>query len=112
MEIQEAKHYLSVLIELDLYPTLRALTEGNFSQEQLNNKQQKMIINFINRLPEDYRKIPNRDEIIVKTLERMGMQTIWGQKKMEEISVLKRRKKDMREKPSKSNSTNIREEEK
>lgn len=81
MKIEEQQHYLSVLIELDLYPSLRVLTEGGFSKEQLDDEQQKTIIN---RLPEEYRKMPNRDEIIIETLQRMGIQTMWGQKKMEE----------------------------
>lgn len=87
MKIEEEQHYLSVLIELDLYPSLRVLTEGSFSKDQLNNEQQKTIIKFINRLPEEYRKIPNRDEIIVEILQRMGIQTMWGQKKMEERKI-------------------------
>ena len=98
MKLAEARHYLSVLIELDLFPTLRALAEDNFSQEQLNNEQQRMSINFINRLPENYRKIKNRDEIIAKTLQRMGMKTMWGEKKIEEITALSKRKKSGQEK--------------
>lgn len=87
MKIEEEKHYLSVLIELDLYPSLKILAEGSFSQEQLNNEQQKVIINFINRLPEEYRKIPNRDEIIAETLQKMKVHTVWGQKKIEERKI-------------------------
>lgn len=100
LKIEERQHYLSVLIELDLYPSLRVLTEGGFSKEQLDDEQQKTIIKFINRLPEEYRKMPNRDEIIIETLQRMGIQTMWGQKKMEERKMqekLEKMKKPIQE---------------
>ena len=62
------------------------------SKEELEKEQQIEIINFINNLPEQYKKIENRDEIIAGTLKKMGMNTLWGEKKIEEIEMMKKRK--------------------
>lgn len=85
---------LEILIELELFPRLKLLTEGNFSRKQIKQEQQQVIIHFINKLPESYKKLPNRDEVIAKTLQRMGMKTEWGEKKIEEFTFMTEGKKD------------------
>lgn len=90
--MNEKEHYLSVLVELSLYPVLRILTECQMTKEQVDKEQQKRIIEFINNLPEEYKTMQNRDEIIAKVLTRMGMKTPWAEKKLEEFSIPKKQK--------------------
>lgn len=93
MDQKELTHYLSVLVELTLFPELRLLTEGTrMTKQEVEQAQQKQIIQFINELPEDYKKMPNRDEIIATVLGRMNMQTSWGIKKLEELKMTQRQK--------------------
>ena len=91
MEEQDAKHYLKILVECELFFTLRLLTEGNFSKSELSKKQQVEIIKFINGLNSEYKNISDRDEIIATTLNKMGMKTVWGKKKIEEIAMTQKR---------------------
>ena len=106
MEEQEAKHCLKILVECQLFPILRLLTEGNFTKRDVDKKQQMEIVKFINSLIPDYKNISNRDEIIATTLQKMGMKTVWGEKKIEEISMTQRRNTKLTttgEKESKNN---------
>ena len=51
MEDKELIHYLSVLVELKLFPNLRLLTEGTrMTKKEIEQEQQKQIIEFINRI--------------------------------------------------------------
>ena len=84
MEEKEIEHYLKVLVELQLFPTLRAMTEGSALKNSIDSEQQKQIISFINGLHEDYKALKNRDTIIASTLNKMGMNPSWVTKKIEE----------------------------
>lgn len=90
MTEQEKRSYLCVKVENELYRMLQALKEMNLSGTDLEKEQLKAIINFINRLPEEYREIPNYESIIIQSLENLGVKTTWGDKKKEEIKHSKR----------------------
>ena len=81
---------LKTLVEMELARTLKVLQEGRMTKEQIRAEQQIEIIKFINRLIPIYSKLENRDEIIASTLHRMGVQTEWGSKKLQEIAINKR----------------------
>ena len=81
---------LKTLVESDLARTLKVLQEGRMTKEEIKAEQQKEIIKFINRLIPLYARIDNRDEIIASTLYRMGVQTEWGSKKLQEIAINRR----------------------
>lgn len=81
---------LKTLVENELARTLKVLQEGRMTKEQIRAEQQIEIIKFINRLIPLYARLENRDEIIASTLHRMGVQTEWGSKKLQEIAISKR----------------------
>ena len=81
---------LKTLVENELARTLKVLQEGRITKEQIKTEQQIEIIKFINRLIPLYARLENRDEIIAITLHRMGIQTEWGSKKLQEIAINKR----------------------
>ncbi len=85
MNNEELEHYLSVYVELDLFPKLRLLAEGTkLTKTQVESERTKQVVNFINNLPKQYRNLPNCDYIIAKVLARMDMKTNWAKKKLEE----------------------------
>lgn len=81
---------LKTLVENELARTLKVLQEGRMTKEQIKAEQQIEIIKFINRLIPLYASLENRDEIIAITLHRMGIQTEWGSKKLQEVAINKR----------------------
>ena len=103
--MKESEHFLKVLVELDLFPTVRILTEAGFSKEELDREQLKSIINFINKLPPQYRNMTNRDKIIAQTLANLGMGTKWGKMKAQE-EALKSKKPTNRTYKTKINDEN------
>lgn len=88
--MKESEHFLKVLVELDLFPTVRILTEAGYSKEEADKEQLKSIINFINKLPPEYKNMTNRDQIIVQTLVNLGIKTKWKKKKVQK-ETLKRK---------------------
>ena len=64
------KHYLTVLVELDLYPKLRILSEGT-GIDNIKKIRGKVIQDFIKGLPEEYRKLENYEQIIEGTIYRL-----------------------------------------
>jgi len=103
LENQELEHFISILIELKLYPILKILEEGSIEENKIEQERQKEIIKFINDLPDEYKGMPNRDEIIAKVLERMGMHTMWGNKKLEE-QLMKEKQRNLGKLKEKQNS--------
>lgn len=81
---------LKKLVESDLGHTLKVLQDGRMTKEEIRVEQQIEIIKFINRLIPLYSRLENRDEIIAITLHRIGIQTEWGSKKLQEIAIKKR----------------------
>ena len=69
MTEQEKIHYLSVLVELNLFPITRALKESNI--ENKDTELEKIIEKFTQDLPQYLSKIPDVDKkvrtILVKT---------------------------------------------
>lgn len=92
MDEKELKHYLSILVELTLYPVLKDMENDMISKREMNNEQQKAIIKFINGLTPEYKNMSNRDEVIAKVLTRMGINTTWAKMKIEEANYLKKYK--------------------
>lgn len=84
MDNKELKHYLSILVELQLYPMLQSVKNDSLSTKEKNKIQQDTIIKFIDRLPEQYKNMSGRDEIIASVLQKMNVKTAWGEKKLEE----------------------------
>ena len=64
------KHYLKVLVELDLYPKLRCLSEGT-KVTNIDTAKRELIGNFINGLPNKYKEIEGYEKIITETIEKM-----------------------------------------
>lgn len=64
------KHYLTVLVELDLYPKLKILLEGK-NIDNIKKIRGKVIQDFIKKLPEKYRKLENYEQIIEGTIYRL-----------------------------------------
>ena len=64
------KHYLTVLVELDLYPKLRILSEAS-GIDNIKKIRGKVIQDFIKGLPEEYRKLENYEQIIEGTIYRL-----------------------------------------
>lgn len=90
MEENQLKSGLEVLVENQLCFILKIITEGSIAPEKIDEEQQKEIISFINNLPKRYKELPNRDEIIVSRLNKMGIQTSWTRKKEKEFKIKKR----------------------
>ena len=89
MERKETEHFLKVLVELDLFPVVEILEETDLSKDKINKEQQASIIDFINKLPPEYKNMTNRDTVIAKTLKKLGVETQWGEKKMQEQTLKK-----------------------
>lgn len=79
MEIEEAKYWLSILIEQDLYKRIKATKEGNFPDEEEMIK--GCIESFTNTLPEWTIIIPDLRMFISNEIERCEMHD----KEVEEI---------------------------
>ena len=62
-------HYLKVLIELNLYPKLKILSEGT-EIEDINQTRREIIENFWSELPEEY-KVENYKQITLDKLAEM-----------------------------------------
>lgn len=69
MEQKELEYYLKILVELQLYPTIKVLEESELPE--LEEKKKNAVKNFINNLQTEYRELPNRDEIIYQTLKKV-----------------------------------------
>lgn len=85
MKNKNPEEGLITLVEQALYPSLKVLIQSGLSRETLDSEQLKVIIGFINKLPQNYIEMPKRDEIIAKCLQKRGMETKWGKKKLEEL---------------------------
>ena len=80
--MQEKESLLTVLIENTLTTGIKATREINGNRNDQN--EQKIIIDFINHLPEHLKDLPNRDELIINVLEKQGISTMWTEKKKQE----------------------------
>ena len=100
MENAELEQSLRALVKFELCKNLVVLTEFASTKEEAKREQQREIIDFINSLPIKYKQLPNRDELIAQTLQKMGMNTDWGKKKLEEINYIKKTKGQKTEKKS------------
>ena len=64
------KHYLKVLVELDLYPKLRCLSEGT-KISNLDEAREELIKDFIESLSSKFKKIDGYKEIIFETITKL-----------------------------------------
>ena len=62
--------YLKVLVENDLYKQITASTEGAKIKNGKKGRE-RIIKDFIQNLPEQYKKIPDCEKEVRDTLERM-----------------------------------------
>ena len=84
-----------------LPPQLDLMTESSsYSEEEISAMQTKVILNFINKLPEEYKNDPKRDEILAKIIKRNCKSKVeWAKSiisKLEEINEEKKSGKDER----------------
>ena len=89
--MQEKESWLTVLIENTLTTGIKATREINGKRN--DKDEQKMIIDFINHLPEHLKDLPNRDELIINVLEEQGISTMWTEKKKQEHKFEKKAEK-------------------
>lgn len=61
--------HLKVLVEGDLYKRVTAITEGTKIKD-IKKVRETLIENFINNLPDRFKKIPNYEKIVRDTLEQ------------------------------------------
>lgn len=62
--------YLKVLVENDLYKQIIASTEGTKIKDGKNGRE-RIIKEFIQSLPEQYKEIPDCEKVVRDTLERI-----------------------------------------
>lgn len=80
--MEKNESWLCALTENVLCMQIKASREINGKSN--DKEEQKMIIDFINRLPERLKELPNRDELIIRVLEKQGINTMWTEKKKQE----------------------------
>ena len=80
--MQENESCLCFFAENTLIKGIKVAREINGKSD--DKEEQKMIIDFINRLPERLKELPNRDELIIRVLEKQGINTMWTEKKKQE----------------------------
>lgn len=89
--MQEDESWLCVLTENILTSGIKGTREIKGKSD--DKEEQKMIIDFINRLPNRLKELPNRDELIINVLEKQGISTMWTEKKKQEHEFEKRAEK-------------------
>ena len=80
--MEKNESWLCALTENVLCMQIKASREITGKND--DKEEQKMIIDFINRLPERLKALSNRDELIINVLEKQGINTIWTEKKKQE----------------------------
>ena len=80
--MEKNESWLSALTENVLCMQIKASREITGKND--DKEEQKMIIDFINRLPERLKELSNRDELIINVLEKQGINTMWTEKKKQE----------------------------
>ena len=80
--MEKNESWLCALTENVLCMQIKASREITGKND--DKEEQKMIIDFINRLPERLKELSNRDELIINVLEKQGINTIWTEKKKQE----------------------------
>lgn len=68
MTNEEKEHYLSVLVELQLFNVVRAIKEGNIDDKDI--QKEKQIKKFVNGLPRYLSEIPNVEQKVRGILEK------------------------------------------
>lgn len=84
----ELLHNLKVLVEMELEPNLKALDEGTEIND-VQKEREKLLKRFMDNLPEEYRKMPDFEKIIISTIKMI-------QKEKEETRKIKNRKEEER----------------
>lgn len=62
-------HYLKLMVEIQLYPIMKIL--GHNKDKIVQAKKEEAISNFINRLPDNLKQVPNARKIIDDTIKRV-----------------------------------------
>lgn len=68
--VKELEHFLAILVENVLYTRLQVVDESNIDEKGKESLRKDMLQKFIDNLPETYKNLDRRDEIISYTLKR------------------------------------------
>lgn len=61
--------HLKILVEGDLYKRVTAITEGTKIKD-IKKARETLIENFLNNLPDRFKKVPNYEKVVRDTLAR------------------------------------------